>query len=512
MNRSRNPLLSFFLAWLLVLTLAPLLQGEDPLFIGDLEQKKDEYLGKSIRVEGRGTIIDRFKLRLRNSQINFESRTELQTFVVRPSNLEALGKLAKDGNSYKFIVTSMEAQKSDSDQLSRKRIALDRNSPQEHYDLAEWAKKRGEFYQDEQLKTASRELTLQGYRIESSLLSSDDSEGRLTLARKGIELGVPDSLREELIHAAYRARIRSTLKMPQPDWDQVAAQIARDCPGAETAPPDSPEFQKRREDYFRSPESVYKAADHLTRLQFHRLLWGEVKRHEFMDRAKRNPALGLSVADELEKLLPEYRADADRLRDEILMQRGGDVDKYTRREIVQLREDYLARKKPEEAERVVTDWLASRKKKLKDDDLEGLLQLAADYDSLERDGSLLAPALISAAVTYPDSTEIAAALEKIGYRIIDGKWLSPSDRELHSNSQFQKELKEGLVTIGMTAAEVRKSQGVPTSLTRIASNGELREIWSYGRPGDQGGLTIYLRKSHLDPQAKVFAVGDLKTR
>ena len=68
------------------------------------------------------------------------------------------------------------------------------------------------------------------------------------------------------------------------------------------------------------------------------------------------------------------------------------------------------------------------------------------------------------------------------------------------------------MTIGMSAAEVRKSQGVPTSLTRIASNGELREIWSYGRPGDQGGLTIYLRKSHLDPQAKVFAVGDLKTR
>jgi hypothetical protein len=65
----------------------------------------------------------------------------------------------------------------------------------------------------------------------------------------------------------------------------------------------------------------------------------------------------------------------------------------------------------------------------------------------------------------------------------------------------------------MTASEVRKSQGIPGSLTRISTNGELREIWSYGgRPGIQTGFTIYLRKGSLDPQPVVFAINDLKTK
>lgn len=486
--------------------------ADDPIFIGKIEHDKDAWLDKKITVEGRITFVDRFHFKFRNSSILFESKKEIRGFVNKPDSLEAVGHLRKEGNSYKFEVTSVTSSKTDSELLSRKRSAIDRNSAQQHYELARWALDRAEYYQDDLLKLSGQELSVQAYHLERDQLNSDDADGRISLAKKGADFGIPVANQEELIHEAYRIRMRTALKQQQPDWNTLAEEIARDCPGAEAQLPTSTDFLRLREEYLRKPLAVYLQADQSTRVQLHRVLWGEVKRLAILAQAELDPSRGAEFATELRKTLPEYQADADKMAGDLLMKRGSDVDKLTRRELIVLKEDYLSLNKPEEANRVVSEWLSLRRNRLKNDDLEGLLQLANDYEALSQDPAPLAPALIDAATAYPQSREILGALERLGYQLVDGKWISSAEREVINNTQHQKDLRAGLVTIGMSASEVRKSQGLPTSLTRISTNGELREIWSYGRASGSGGFTIYFRRGHLDPEAKVIDINSLNTK
>jgi len=509
-SRKLFPLLFSFLIG--VATCSSPLFAEDPVFIGDIERDKDAWLGKQVTVEGRITFVDRIHFKFRNSAILFESSREIRKFITKPENLEATGRLRKDGNAYKFEATSVEAAKSDSEQIGRKRSALERESPQQHYDLAAWALKRGEFYQDVLLKQSAGELNLLAYRIEMNQLTSDDADGRIALSAKGADLGIAAATRENLIHEAYRIRIRSGLKDRQPDWDSIAAGIVKDCPGAEAPLSDAPEFLKIREEYLLQPDAVYKTADAPTRILLHRVLWGEVKRLSILGQVSRNPSRGAELAAQFRKTLPEYAADAETLLDDLLMKRGSEVERLTRREMIELKEDYLARNKPQDAERIVEEWFAFRRRRLKDDDLDGLLQLASDYEALSRDPQPIISALIDAAVAYPQSKEIVGTLERLGYKLVEGKWLSAAEQELMNNSVHQKELREGLVTVGMSASEVRKSQGLPSSMTRIATKGELREIWSYGQTGTRGGFAIYFRKGQLDAEAKVIAINDIRTK
>lgn len=484
----------------------------EPLFIGEIEPNKDAWLDKKIRVEGRLSFFDRKGLKFKNSVIQFEATKDLPEFTTRPVNFVVSGQLRKRGSRYIFNVDSVENAPADADQFSRRRIRVDREIPSESYTLADWADRRAKFYQDAQLKKFAEELRLQGFRAEWNQLPSDDAHDRLALAERSILLGIPSNLREELIHEAYRISIRAAEKSPTPDWKQLATEIARDAPGAKAPLSTAPDFGKLREDYLRSPEKIYHTASPEARVSLHRVLWGEVKRRELLARAELDPTKGSELAGELQKLLPEYQAEAEKLRDDLLMKRGHDVEKLTRRELLELRDDLLARNKKMEADKIVDDWLALRKQRLSSDDLEGLLQLAAEYEALSREATVLGPSLVEAAKAYPDSREIVSALGKMGYRLVDGTWLSPADRNRDSATGHDKELREGVVDIGMTATEVRKSQGTPVALTRIVTNGELREIWSYGKAGDRGGFTVYFRRGNLDPQAKVFAIDDVTAR
>ncbi|MCA9094778.1 MAG: hypothetical protein KDA68_14925, partial [Planctomycetaceae bacterium] len=282
-TRNLFPLLFAFLIG--VTTFASPVFADEPVFIGDIERDKDAWIGKQVTVEGRITFVDRFHFKFRNSAILFESAKEIRRFITKPENLEATGRLRKDGNAYKFDATSVDSSRSDSEQIGRKRSALDRESPQEHYDLAAWALKRGEFYQDVLLKQSAGELNLLAYRIEMNQLTSDDADGRIALAAKGANLGIAAATRENLIHEAYRIRIRSALKDQQPDWDSIVAGIVKDFPGAKAPLSKAPEFPKLREEYLLHPDEVYKKADSSNRVLLHRVLWGEVKRLSILEQA-----------------------------------------------------------------------------------------------------------------------------------------------------------------------------------------------------------------------------------
>jgi hypothetical protein len=155
------------------------------------------------------------------------------------------------------------------------------------------------------------------------------------------------------------------------------------------------------------------------------------------------------------------------------------VDKLTRSQVVELAEQYRLLDKAKAADDLLTTWLTLRQRGLDPDDTEGLLGLSEDFRQLLRRDDLANRLLIDGWSRNPKAADLSERLEKAGYHLFDGQWLSDTEFNNRPEGKLEKAIRAGLVEPGMTASQARRSRGQPDAISRSASAGQVLELWTF---------------------------------
>ncbi len=472
--------------------------------IQEFEEIRERWIGLETTVEGRRTVYDQALIKLKNSSISFKPQSPLPKLHSRTSNLQLTGTLEKVDGKLVFHVRLVDEGPNDQEQYSAREREIKRTVPSEWYTLASWVESRGKFYNDSALLEKARDCRRRGFDIERQQLPEKDHLARMELAGRTAELGVPDAIRQELVHEAYILRREAILKQPEPAAeDQLMSDMESDLPGCKTPlPADNPSLRQR---YLVSPTAVYAATKPPERPVLHRLLWSSLALTRLDRQLAADFQNGFEIASKIDEELPEFHARAEFYRDKMLQVRASNVENMTRSEVLKLRDEYLSRNQPKRGQEAIEVWLQWKKKKLKPDDIEGILNLSEQYEELLKQPETKVRLLMEASTQHPDSVEIASRLKGLGFRRHDDKWITEEAFRLIPQGRLEQALQEGRVEIGMTAAQVQKSQGVPSSTTRVGARGVINEIWTYQSPGSTQPLMIYLIRRL--PSADTVVVG-----
>ena len=474
------------------------------------EQTRWADVDLDITVEGRWSLIGKDQLKFKNCNVFFRSEKPLPALLRKSTNLEATGRVVRDreqkGEPIVFQVRSIREMPTDLEtyHLQRLQIRTDNAAAVEaYYKLGEWAERRGKFYKDAKLLELAHESKIRGFNIERRQLPKDDSEARFRLAAEARKRDFPESLALELIHEGYQSRRQATLKEKSPAWDKLAEEIARELPGTEE--PLTEAEARLRADYHARPLELYQRADAAQRRKLHRILWSDIALASIQRQADANGGNGFEIAELIDQRVPEFHSLAEEYRDRALALRSEKVDKLSQNEVLALRQEYRDREQARQGDNVVESWLTLRRKRLDPGDTEGLLNLAEEYTNLLNRPDVTTRLLQEAAARQPKAAEIAARLEQLGYRQKDGRWMTEAEFKAIPEGRLEKAMREGRVETGMTAPQVIRCLGLPLTSTRIASLGQISEIWTYGQAGSSH-LVVYLAKQQGKEEAKVIGI------
>ncbi|OYW17922.1 MAG: hypothetical protein B7Z55_11600, partial [Planctomycetales bacterium 12-60-4] len=154
--------------------------------------------GTTLRIEGRIASHLRGQLRFQSCSLSFHVSPELERKMLRATNLEVVGTVKREGNSWIFEATDLRPLPTDLEQFRSREAALKNPQPDDWYQLAAWARDRGEFYKDQDLINSAQVCVTRGIGMEVSRLTIDDFDGRFAVADKAQELGVPTKLVDEI--------------------------------------------------------------------------------------------------------------------------------------------------------------------------------------------------------------------------------------------------------------------------------------------------------------------------
>jgi hypothetical protein len=107
-----------------------------------------------------------------------------------------------------------------------------------------------------------------------------------------------------------------------------------------------------------------------------------------------------------------------------------------------------------------------------------LVQAAHEYQSLLDDNESAARLLLQAAKIAPEMKEVGGQLERLGYKRVNGQWLTAAQAAALPADPVQKAAEAGRYT-GMTREQIRKMIGAPDSRTRVVASGRVSEVWIY---------------------------------
>ena len=459
--------------------------------VQEFEEIREKWIGLETTVEGRRQAYDETLIKLKNSSIAFKPQGKLPKLQRRGANLRLTGTLEKVDSRLVFHVKSIEEVPGDLEQYLAREREINKTDPAQWYALSKWVEGRGNFYDDATLLEKAQEANRKGFDIERRQLPDNDDPARMELAARSKELGLPDTVRQELVHEAYVLRRKALLDEDEPAAEeQLLTDMEQDLPGC-TDPfkVDNPALRER---YRLDPITVYAETKPPERPTLHRLLWSGLTLSRLERQLKPDFQNGFEIAEKIDEQIPEFHTLAETYRDKVLERRVLNVENMTRGEVLKLRKDYIDRQQPGLGEIAVEAWLRSKQKKLASDDIEGLLGLADQYEELLKQPQTKLRLIRQAAEVHPESAELIERMTKMGHRRTGDKWITDAEFRAIPEGRLQQALQEGRVEIGMTAAQVRRSLGVPATTTRIAARGIVNEIWSYQSPGSAQPLMIYL--------------------
>jgi hypothetical protein len=473
-----------------------------------------------LKLEGRCSAISKNTLRFQHCDLSFRSsrRKGFPKLIGSGNTIDVLGHLIDDDGKLVFMVDRFHQRPSDLATFRSKARLLSKDDVQQWSALAQWAKGRAAFYHDKKLHEQAETASLQGILIERRQLLSGKpagliakTDGLFALAQKVARLKLSQALRFELIHEAYRLLWESAQKEEQPKLQKLANRLADDLPGCAT-PLQLPQ-PKLRKKYQDDSLSVYRAANEAGRRKLHRIFYSEIVLRMILKQTEPDGSNGFEIAGKIEKQLPEQHALAESHRDRELAFKLSRVTLLTRQEMLTLSEQFRLRKQPQKEQQTRKAWVADKTKQLRDDGPAGLIDAAEMHQELLNDLQSATSLLLEARKQNPDSQEISEQIDRrlhqLGYSFKNGELLSNAEAEALRRASLRQ---AGRTNVGMTAEQIRKAIGSPTSITRIATSGRMNEVWSYGARETTRLIIHFQRHARRGAQSTVVRITQIKPR
>jgi hypothetical protein len=371
----------------------------------------------------------------------------------------------------------------DEETFNDRRQALRLSESKGWFELGDWALARGRFYEDDKLKKLAYEAYRKAVGIDYDNLPKGDAAARFELAERSKQYKMGPRFHAELIHEAYRAEWDVARNAKNADLSRLLARIERDLAGSRDAPTSMPADLAQR--YRQKPEMVYRESDDDSRKKLHRLLHNDIVLASIERQARPDGSNGYEIANQIEERIPEWFSRAEMHRDKELEYRFSQVTtpRFTSQQAVALAEMFESRGKADRAKQVRVRWLEERSKRVRQDDAEGMVYLAEQYEAMLGDSAAAVRILKEAIEKRPDSPEAAAALGKRGYVLKDGKWMTENELKGLPVDPVESAIREGRVSLGMTREQVDGALGKPSTVTRIATAAGVSEVWVYREKG-----------------------------
>lgn len=453
--------------------------------------------GVDLRVEGRVAAQLKGQFRFQNCSLNFLMPPDLERRITASRTVEVTGRLRRDGNAIVFDVSQLKPLPTDLEQARSRELALRNGGPDDWYALAEWARERGEFYNDRELQELGQVYLVRGVGLERSKLNGDDFDGYFKLAEKSRTLGLPAGLVDDLQHLAFRAWWTSAGSAANPDAEQLAALEQRlkkvwpDC-----VRPGSPFPSELQQSYATEPTDAYRQAEPDVRQVFRRMLAASVQLRRLELEAADNGSNGAEIAERLVTRVPEFRSQADRYRQAALTYRLGQAATLSKADVQTLANELRTHQRGKDASEALLRWLVAKEQRLRPQTAPEFVELADEYLVLLKDDSRAVALLLEAHRREPESEDVRQRFGQLGYVFNGVSWTRPKELPRPSADPNRPTTPDPL-TAGMTAEQVQRMLGQPTVRSRVGSARGAEEFWAYGRVGEGSRLLIELR--HTDP-------------
>jgi len=456
----------------------------------------DRFLETPLRVEGRISTHSRNQLRFVKCDLTFRVSEEQSRTVNNSKNAEVAGRIVrdKDNNRLYFDVVSLKSMPIDADQFRDREAALKNPKPEEWYALGHWASERGRFYEDTALVDSGRTCLSRGLGLELRELSKEDVDGRFRLAEKVPELGLPDTLADELRHEAFRAwwtRATSGTAVRMEDLDALLKRVGENWPNSLTPLIAWP--TEVLESYTQDPLGTYRQGDDSRRSILQRIFTAQVQLRKITASAAPDGKNGSEIANLIERQVPERKSLAEQYREQELRYRESNIATKSKAEAIELANEFRRRKRDDLATESLKRWLTGRSQKLsKTAGAPEHLSLADDYWSLLKDEATTVAHLEAARRLEPESEDVQARYRELGYEWIGGRWVKASASTATPNSPESPKV----LALGLTSDDVRKIQGGPTRVSTITTGQAVDEFWSYGDVSGSRLIIQFSRRLH----------------
>ena len=455
-------------------------------------------VGATIAVEGRVQFMDQKRVRFLNCEFPFTIDDGVKNQLgneVRVVEVTGQLEVAAEGKLF-FKVIRLDKRPTDEGNLAVKRGAIDTLKPANWYEVAEWASERGTFYNDRKLLDATIQLREEGIRTEVRQTVSTDFRRMRELSAKAKQFALPDRFCVEIAQEAYRREYDrlwddQRFRKKKSDYSALIVDIQRGLPGAED--PLTADDEDLRQKYLAHPEDTYKKADDDTRHRLHRDLYARVLLASILTDEADDGRNGYALAERIDQQLPEYKAEAEELREKELKFQFTKLGTMTKTDLAALSTRYAERKQPQRIETAKRKWLELREPRLREvDGSRGLVEMGDDYQSLLQETDRALQLFIEANRMSPEAPEPLERLTKLGYIREGGRWISKDSHIPAPTIPRSRMVEEGVVRSGMTSKEVLAALGgPPAAIARFAAVGKIQELWYY----DGARFTIQLTKT-----------------
>lgn len=458
----------------------------------------DQLIGATISVEGRLSLAGAGQLRLAKCEIPIHASEQQVKSILGRKAVEVTGRLKKENGKLFLDADRVQVVPTDVEHFESRYARLRNPKAADLFELGDWASQRGRFYDDTELAAKAQSAYEKAINLEWRALDPEDATARFELADKIAQFKLQASRRMELIHEGDRILWRQLLKTkkPTPDnWSQLMTRLEQDLPGSteplQTFPPDL------KDRYEREPLAAYRESSESDRKKLHRIFYIDAALKMILQEADQSGRNGDQIAARLEKQVPEAQSLADHYAALKMNWRLENAKTATRPEIEQLAADFRSRQQPELASQALTNWLQAQESRYRQDGSLGLLQLADEYLLLLRDERKAVMILSEAYKLDSTFNEVTDKLKSMGYTNVGGTWVkaNPIVAPVFAAS--------GIVTVGMTVTEVRKSIS-PVPICRAVTRQGVSEVWTYGESGSR--LIIRLQGNRDDPTPRVVEI------
>lgn len=490
--------MAMWLACVLAVSCGAVQQG-NRMEVQQLEEAAEKWLSQQVHVTGRFASASADRVRLANSEIDFRLDRASRRIHSGTKRLEMVGTLSQRGNDLIFNVTSMRELPSEAKEFRERRERIGQGQFEELYELAQWARERGQWYDDRALEKLAHEADLQAFDWEVDRAEQRNNvKEMLALADRAEEMERPEA---EVLQIRHRALwvARRTLPKDDPEaTEDLATRVARLLP--ETDKELTPQQFSSQEKYLQDPVATYAEADPEQIPQLHRVLWVDLMAQAMELYAASGTPPG-ELAMRTQRFLPELPDLWRRFRLEELDLQAAQPGRLTRGKMIAVRDGYRELELPEKAADVVDRWLAVQRVALPGDDADAHLQLASDFRALVGDEVAAAELYQQALSISPDLPEAREGLRAIGYDYIDGRWQLVSEIDSAAMREERQE-RRGELGVGDSENEVLRRFPSPDLVARTVSGTSIIEQWIYDGPPS---FYIYLRRDLTSQRARVIA-------